>query len=400
MSGLLAALLLVFGASIPVLADDFNRNTLNGVIFIMEDIVIEGKEYGAWTGTGFFVGEQGKDPQYIVTNYHVIRYYVLSGGGQGQSSLTVAFDQNDVEEAYVVAYDEEKDLAILKLGAPTDKRVPLQFTSPTEELVGKTVFAVGYPGVADETFNYRLTTMYGKDDATVTGGRVNRILTESGTGRKLLQMDVNIRGGNSGGPLVDEDGHVIGINTLSSNLADNLNYAVSVDELFPLLTNNNIPYEMAKSGPGAVLWIVLVVVVLAVAAAVFLLMKKKKTGENTPAPKAKKKAATPGKPALRSMAAQHNGMTVSLEGGSAVIGRDVSACKIVFREGTAGVSSRHCSVAWDAAAGNFVLTDMNSTYGTFLANGQKLMPGVPYVLNPKDSFYLGERDNTLYVDLV
>ena len=103
---------------------------------------------------------------------------------------------------------------MLKLDSPTGKRAPLQLKSTTQEMVGTTVFAVGYPGVADETFNYKVTTLFGKDDATVTGGRVNRLLTEGGTGRKLLQMDVSIRGGNSGGPLVDEAGAVVGINTL------------------------------------------------------------------------------------------------------------------------------------------------------------------------------------------
>ena len=49
--------------------------------------------------------------------------------------------------------------------------------------------------------------------------------------------------------------------------------------------------------------------------------------------------------------------------------------------------------------GQFILTDLNSTYGTFLSNGQRVAPNSPVKLPPKSSFYLGETDNTVYVDL-
>ena len=49
--------------------------------------------------------------------------------------------------------------------------------------------------------------------------------------------------------------------------------------------------------------------------------------------------------------------------------------------------------------GEFVLTDLNSTYGTFLSNGQRVAPNSPVKLAPKSSFYLGEADNAVYVDL-
>ena len=45
------------------------------------------------------------------------------------------------------------------------------------------------------------------------------------------------------------------------------------------------------------------------------------------------------------------------------------------------------------------MTDLNSTYGTFLAGGQRIQPQSPTKLPPKSSFYLGEVDNTIYVDL-
>lgn len=64
-----------------------------------------------------------------------------------------------------------------------------------------------------------------------------------------------------------------------------------------------------------------------------------------------------------------------------------------------GVSSKHCQVYFDEREGMFQVTDLNSTYGTFLAGGQRLQPQTPVKLPPKSSFYLGEPDNAVYVNL-
>ena len=82
-----------------------------------------------------------------------------------------------------------------------------------------------------------------------------------------------------------------------------------------------------------------------------------------------------------------------------LVGRDGSVCGIVFKEGTPGVSAWHCSVVWDGRTGEFLLTDLKSTYGTFLATGQKLTPGVACRLKAGDTFYLGEQSNALRVEL-
>ena len=71
----------------------------------------------------------------------------------------------------------------------------------------------------------------------------------------------------------------------------------------------------------------------------------------------------------------------------------------MYQDGTPGVSSRHCQVHYDERDGVFVVTDLNSTYGTFLANGQRISPNTPVKLPPKSSIYLGEVDNTIYLEL-
>ena len=72
---------------------------------------------------------------------------------------------------------------------------------------------------------------------------------------------------------------------------------------------------------------------------------------------------------------------------------------MVYVEGTAGVSGRHCSVAYDGTAGEFIVTDLQSTYGTFLMNGQKLNANVPCRIKPGDGFYVGDRANAIRVEL-
>lgn len=406
---MLLALLLVILAARPVYASEFNSDVLNSVVLVYEDIVLDGERLGYGIGTGFFIGEEEQEPEYFVTNYHVIEIFVETGGGtsDSESTLLAVFDQNSMEEAYVVDYNKEKDLALLRLNGPTDKRKPLKLEKPGE--IGSRVFAVGFPAVADDVV--KSTSTYSSSDATVTGGNISRLLSESGTGRRIIQMDATIQGGNSGGPLVNSSGNVIGINTFSvadSNgvKIEGMNYAVSVEELLPLLNRNNVPYDLSDGtpdpGPGIPVLPAAgaAAAVIAAAAAVIAGSRKRSKVPPQPMPPQPMPPRPPQrKAALCSLSSQHRGMKVVLDEGQILIGRNTASCRIVFQQGTPGVSSVHCSVSWDAGKEKFVLTDMKSSYGTFLMNGQKLSPGVPYYLNAGDSFYLGDRGNEIRTEL-
>ena len=393
----LLAAVLAAALAVPSLAA-FEQDTLNGIVLIRTGAPDENGVMNYWRGTGFFVGEEGEDPEYIVTNSHVVEEFILAGKALGGGTLHVLFDQDDEAEAYLVDYDYEKDIAVLKLEEPTDKRSSLQLREVEDGMLGDEVYAVGYPLAADMTV--QAVDSFSTDDATVTAGSIGRLLTESGTGRRLIQTDTAMSGGNSGGPLIDGNGAVLGINTAASNLDQNLFYAVSVGELLPMLDQNNIAYTLysgsAASGNTA-LYIgigaaaVLVIVVLAV-----VLGRKKKA----PAAEAKAAESLAGSPVLRSLSPQHGGLVVQLHHQQPVqIGRDSATCRLVYQDGTPGVSSHHCQVYYDEREKVFVVTDLNSTYGTFLAGGQRLQPNAPTKLPPRSSFYLGEVDNTVYVDL-
>ena len=388
----LLAALLAGVLAVPALAA-FDNDTLDGIVMITTGAPDKDGHMNYWRGTGFFVGEAGKNPQYIVTNCHVVEEFILAGKALGGGELHVRFDKDDEVEAYLVDYDAEKDVAILRLAEATGKRVSLQMRVPQEDSRGSEAYAVGYPAAADLTV--AAVNSFSQKDATITTGSISRFLTESGTGRKLIQTDASLGGGNSGGPLIDGSGAVIGINTAGSKLDSNLFYAVSVGEVLPLLDKNSIPYTLApetKSGGSTMLYVGIGAAAVAVIAVLAVVLGKKKK-----APAAPKDQEPKGTPVLRSMAPQHGGMVVQLHGQPVQIGRDGAVCRLVYQDGTPGVSGRHCQVSFEQ--GRFVLADLNSTYGTFLSNGQRVAPNSPVKLPPKSSFYLGEADNTVYVDL-
>ena len=142
-----------------------------------------------------------------------------------------------------------------------------------------------------------------------------------------------------------------------------------------------------------------VLVVILIVLLVVLLGKNKKKGTAKKSGKSvSNESASAKRPAVRSLSAQHNGAVYAVKG-QILIGRDPATCAVSFREGTPGVSGRHCSLKYNEGTNDFILTDLGSTYGTFLASGQKLSPNTPYHLSAGDTFYLGENINSLRVEL-
>ena len=442
----------------------------------VEDIN-NGNDMKMSSGTGFFVGESGKDPSYIVTNHHVVRRFIDADEGgtfiyptnkvytiEGQKvpqvigatscELRVYYDDNDYDVAYVDCYgDVDKvDLAVLRLRNPTDKRVPLQVQVPTEEMTGDTVYTLGFPGIANNVLTG--ASSYSVDDITVNKGTISKFVAND-KGVERIQTDAVFSPGNSGGPLVTDDGYVVGINT---NHVENGSaiayYSINSSELVRFLDKNDIPYETAGQGGGSSSNIgdgsssnigdgsssnigdgsgpiivdndkdtdgglpiipIAAGAVIVVIAAVVVLSKKKKpapaaVGASAPQAPAAGKGFLAGKakaaPAqtaqrafIRSLAPQHNGLALVVKDTPILIGRDPSSCKLVYAEGTAGVSGQHCSISYDAASGDFIVTDLRSTYGTFLMNGQRLNANTPCRIKPGNGFYVGDKANGIRVEL-
>lgn len=354
-------------------------------------------------GTGFFVTDQ-----YLLTDYHVIEDFEAYGAGEpvelnmdgsrisGRATLLACYDSRAQEEAYVVGYDS--GLALLRLAGPTDKRAPLSLRAPTEDMVGAAVYAVGFSNLEDASGSW------GKNDATVTSGTVSRLVTHPETGQRNVQIDCGIPRGGAGGPLIDTDGAVIGV-TIRSDSQASFGCAVSVEEAISLLDQYRVAYTLyddaaepettEPTGPvkeeSPAAWIAAVVIgaVVVCGAAVALAMVRKKPEPAAP-------CAPPKVPVLRSCARINHGACVRVSGQPVMIGRN-SACGLRFPKDAPGVSASHCTVQWDGEC--FLVMDLNSTYGTFLMNGQKMTPNVPYRLRPGDRFFLADQNNVIALEL-
>jgi hypothetical protein len=272
-------------------------------------------------------------------------------------------------------------------------------------MVGDTIYTVGYPGNAENVMSD--ASKWGVDDVVVSTGSISRFVTASGTGVERIQIDATIQHGNSGGPLVNEAGDVLGINTNGWGNDEISYYSINVKELITMLDDNNVPYTTDKTAKGsnATLIIIIAAVVVVLLIVLAVVLSKKKKGQPAAgqafgaAPQNAPQNALQKNPMVRSMSVQHHGKAVPIGAAPVIIGRDPSACAIAYKEGTAGVSGRHCSVAFDAASGDFLITDLSSSYGTFLLNGQRLQPNVPYHLKAGEGVYVGDKANVIQVEL-
>ena len=299
-------------------------------------------------------------------------------------------------------------------------------------------YALGFPAVADNMVQEGEKLPSTIEDITITSGiisKVNAVRLDA----DCFQIDVNINHGNSGGPLITEEGYVIGVNTWGD---ENINYAIHIDYIMALLEESGIPYaSVAGSGAqvqpapgngnapsggapsgsnapsggtsgapsggnggtsnsGESQYLIIGGVILAVVVAAVLLSRKKQ-GQNVAQPVQRvvpfASAPSPAfqmplEGAIKRLACTHGvfaGQVYPLSN-SIILGRDPKKCNIIFPSQTPGISGVHCEVR--ASNGAVTLIDRRSSYGTFY-NGVKLRPNEPVTLHAGDSFYLATPQN-------
>jgi S1-C subfamily serine protease len=157
-------------------------------------------------GTGFMIDAKG----YIVTNYHVV---------EDATEIEVDLIQNGQKNSYkakIISSDKQNDLAVIKIDDPKFKpypKLPYNFKTQISD-VGTNVFALGYP----------MANLMG-DEIKFTDGKIS-----SKTGFQgditTYQVSVPVQPGNSGGPLFDYDGNVVGVVNAKIMKADNVSYAI------------------------------------------------------------------------------------------------------------------------------------------------------------------------------
>lgn len=167
-------------------------------------------------GSGFVLDLEG----HILTNYHVI---------SSAREIDVNLSDEYVLPAKVVGVDPRNDVALLQVDAPVDILVPVTFGDSDRLQVGQRAIAIGNPfGQFGRTLTTGVIsaldrTIEGSDGRTITG---------------IIQTDAAINRGNSGGPLLDSNGHVIGINTAifsPTGTSAGVGFAVPIDTVKRLL---------------------------------------------------------------------------------------------------------------------------------------------------------------------
>ena len=163
-------------------------------------------------GSGFIINEEG----YILTNYHFVK---------GAQEISVTLSNDVTTTAQIVNYDENQDVAMIKI---TDESVKIPATvelGDSDSLQpGEEVIAIGTP----------LSTEL---SSTVTKGIISAtsrsVAVESGVTMNLIQTDAAINAGNSGGPLVNTKGEVVGINSskISGEAVEGIGFSIPINDI-------------------------------------------------------------------------------------------------------------------------------------------------------------------------
>ncbi|TAH67609.1 MAG: trypsin-like serine protease [Anaerolineaceae bacterium] len=150
-------------------------------------------------GSGFFI-----DSGVVVTNYHLI---------EGQSSIEIKLQNGEKYDAkFIIGYNKALDIALLSIPVETESLWPNLYSTK----VGENVYAIGSPFGLTDTF---------------TNGIVSSVSRHS-DGVEYIQTNAAITNGNSGGPLINAYGEVIGINTFTIGSGQNHNFAIDINQLY------------------------------------------------------------------------------------------------------------------------------------------------------------------------
>jgi S1-C subfamily serine protease len=182
------------------------------------------------SGSGVVIGAQGE----ILTNSHVV---------EDCQQITVQFPSKGSEVASLVARDERNDLAVIRANKPTASLVTFRDGAPVR--AGDTVVALGYPlaGLLASTANLSV-------------GNVSA-LAGLGDDSRYLQISAPVQPGNSGGPLLDASGRLVGIVTakldaarvakFTGDIPQNVNFALKSEIARTFLDSKGIAYRKAPS---------------------------------------------------------------------------------------------------------------------------------------------------------
>ena len=352
------------------------------------------------SGSGFAVG----DGRFFVTNWHVVQE-----SRQGWRT-GILDDQGRFVRCTVRGHSREQDLAILQAEGGVTRR-PAVFAPPGAVEVGQDAFAMGYPSASDLAGEEIAT---GFEGITVTKGILSRIVRRNGM--TFLQTDAAVNPGNSGGPLFDEWGRVIGVNVAKPlgkwdlPVSEGIAWAIRGEDVLRLLREAEVPVLVEPRGealpkepsvtvslpslsPGALQdggdedrtrnqkeHGSLAFPLLGTGGAVFLFLvlaiqifaRRRVVGY------------------LQGLGGGVAGKRYALRSGKNVFGRDPSRCTILLPPHLSHVSRVHGLILFNSQEKRFTIQDL-SRNGTWVS-GVRLNPGVSYLLFPHQEVVLGSEE--------
>ena len=171
----------------------------------------------AVSGSGFVISEDG----YILTNYHVIEYAAQYG-----YNLTVMFNDGKEYDATIVGYDESNDVAVIKIDATGLS--PVTFGDSDSLKVGESIYVVGNP----------LGELSYSMSSGIVSATNRTIATDASTQINMFQLTAAVNNGNSGGPVYNEYGEVVGIVTAkySEEGVEGLGFAIPINDVLDIVT--------------------------------------------------------------------------------------------------------------------------------------------------------------------
>lgn len=183
------------------------------------------RQVGAGAGSGFVWDRNG----HIVTNYHVV---------EGADRVAVVLDVGDPIAAKVIGTAPTYDIAVLELQERKSDLVPIPLGSSADLKVGQFAFAIGNPYALSRTMTTGIISAIGRHLPTDSGREI----------ADVIQTDAAVNPGNSGGPLLDSAGRLIGINTAiisGSGASAGIGFAIpadTVNRVVPqLIANGRVP---------------------------------------------------------------------------------------------------------------------------------------------------------------
>jgi S1-C subfamily serine protease len=174
-------------------------------------------------GSGFVLDKAG----HVVTNYHVV---------QGATRVEVSFSNDERLPARVIGRDPSTDLAVLEVKVPARALTPLALGNSDAVQVGDAVVAIGNPLGEDRSITSGIVSALQRSITAPNGAEIDRV----------IQTDAPLNHGNSGGPLLDARGEVVGVNSQIQTAGGNGN--VGIGFAIPINTVKDVAGQLIANG--------------------------------------------------------------------------------------------------------------------------------------------------------